>query len=214
MKHDFHERDDDLAHCKVCGGAEGSLPTDCPGVRMSPAQEGAVQRGEIDFRRDATNTGGRWWVPAASEGVPDDWPHWASVDPLTGYIDFAGSIGKQFINEHIQDQIGHGVDAERLVVRPLMIGPAMDSMPVAAVQLVGNQPFDEKRERALFEAAAYALYTSRRMIAQSRGVALVGDGANGEEAVPEQLFWLQANGEYGVLMFNAAWWGWKTARGG
>lgn len=50
LAHDFHEREDDLAHCKVCGGAEGSLPTDCPGVKMTSEQEDKVYGCELDFR--------------------------------------------------------------------------------------------------------------------------------------------------------------------
>ena len=43
-----------LAWCMTCGGAEGSLPTECPGVRMTGAQGDAVYDGELDF------VGGRW----------------------------------------------------------------------------------------------------------------------------------------------------------
>lgn len=38
-----------LASCTVCGGAEGSLPKDCPGVSMTPEQEDAVYDGNLDF---------------------------------------------------------------------------------------------------------------------------------------------------------------------
>ena len=27
----------------------------------------------------------------------------------------------------------------------------------------------------------------------------------------DDLFWKQPDGSYGVLMFNAAWWGWQAA---
>lgn len=40
-----------LAQCEVCGGAEASLPTDCPGASMQEIVEDGVQAGEIDFRR-------------------------------------------------------------------------------------------------------------------------------------------------------------------
>lgn len=49
-QHDYYDREDGLAHCKICGGAEASLPTDCPGVRMSEVEEGAVQAGLFDFK--------------------------------------------------------------------------------------------------------------------------------------------------------------------
>jgi hypothetical protein len=41
-----------LASCTTCGGAEGSLTTDCPGQRMTVVAERAVYLGELDFRRN------------------------------------------------------------------------------------------------------------------------------------------------------------------
>lgn len=51
----------DLAICEVCNGAEASLPTDCPGVKMSPTVETAVQAGALDF------VNGQWLLTEASE---------------------------------------------------------------------------------------------------------------------------------------------------
>ncbi len=63
-KHDLHSESDHenpdeangcqtcrggLAHCKVCGGAEGDLPTDCPGERMTDDQRDRVMAGKLDF---------------------------------------------------------------------------------------------------------------------------------------------------------------------
>jgi hypothetical protein len=42
--------DGGLALCTVCGGAEASLPHECPGYRMTADQEDAVQAGTLDFR--------------------------------------------------------------------------------------------------------------------------------------------------------------------
>ncbi len=47
---------DGLFSCSVCGGAEGSLPTECPGVRMGPYLRERVYAGRYDFRD------GRWVV--------------------------------------------------------------------------------------------------------------------------------------------------------
>ena len=44
-----------LALCTVCGGAEDSLPTHCPGARMDSVMEASVQMGVADFRD------GEWW---------------------------------------------------------------------------------------------------------------------------------------------------------
>lgn len=38
-----------LSLCRVCGGAEGSLPTDCPGTFMTEDQQDHVYAGAIDF---------------------------------------------------------------------------------------------------------------------------------------------------------------------
>jgi hypothetical protein len=39
-----------LAWCTVCGGGEASMPTECPGVKMSQEQQDAVQAGTLDFK--------------------------------------------------------------------------------------------------------------------------------------------------------------------
>lgn len=39
-----------LAACSVCGGAEGALPTDCPGYRMECVVEEDVYDGKVDYR--------------------------------------------------------------------------------------------------------------------------------------------------------------------
>lgn len=54
--------DGGLAACTVCGGFEGSLPTDCPGVRMTQVQIDLVYEGKIDFRV------GRGWVTPDGTG--------------------------------------------------------------------------------------------------------------------------------------------------
>lgn len=48
-----------LALCTTCGGAEASLPTDCPQRRMSALEEDEVQAGLLDFKLDRG-----WHVPA------------------------------------------------------------------------------------------------------------------------------------------------------
>lgn len=48
--HKLFDREDGLAHCKVCGGAEASMPTKCPGRQMTGAESDAVQGGTTDFR--------------------------------------------------------------------------------------------------------------------------------------------------------------------
>ena len=61
-------------------------------------------------------------------------------------------------------------------------------------------------ERADFENAMFALYRRKR---EAGLIDPEGEG----DGTPEALFWKQPSGEYGVLMFNAAWAGWRAAKG-
>lgn len=68
-----------------------------------------------------------------------------------------------------------------------------------------REPMDDRAE---FEAAAWAMYRAKREAGAFEPQShLMGDDT------PEALFWKQPDGSYGVLMFNAAWWGWQAARG-
>jgi hypothetical protein len=69
MKHDFYPREDDLSHCKVCGGAEGSLPTLCPGRRLTEEEETAIYAGQLDFNHGPMSGGG-WWIPHPTKKEP------------------------------------------------------------------------------------------------------------------------------------------------
>ena len=40
-----------LFSCTRCNGAEGTLPTDCPGSPMTEAQQDAVMAGDLDYDR-------------------------------------------------------------------------------------------------------------------------------------------------------------------
>lgn len=54
--------DGGLLLCTTCGGLEGSLPSTCPGTKMTEDQERAVYAGTLDFRNGA-------WTNAPSGGV-------------------------------------------------------------------------------------------------------------------------------------------------
>lgn len=51
-----------LASCDVCHGAEGALPTDCPGVAIEYETLNRIHAGEIDYRAD------RGWIAPDGEG--------------------------------------------------------------------------------------------------------------------------------------------------
>lgn len=38
-----------LGGCAICGGWEGEMPTDCPGLEMTEEQRRAVLAGKLDF---------------------------------------------------------------------------------------------------------------------------------------------------------------------
>lgn len=50
-RHMLEYTDSGLAMCRVCGGAEGSIPDDCPGEYMCHEVQDLVYEGEVDFRR-------------------------------------------------------------------------------------------------------------------------------------------------------------------
>ena len=60
-------------------------------------------------------------------------------------------------------------------------------------------------ERDQFEEVALTHFVAQR----AAGVQISGD--NGCEPTRESLFWRTDEGDYGVRMFNAAWWGWREA---
>lgn len=42
-----------LAYCTVCGGAESSLPSECPGRKMDTTEQDAVMNFKLDFVNDS-----------------------------------------------------------------------------------------------------------------------------------------------------------------
>lgn len=61
----------------------------------------------------------------------------------------------------------------------------------------------EDQEREQFEQAAHEHYLAER------GKRQIKDDFEAP-ATRENLMWRQPSGEYGVLIFNAAWWAWKA----
>ena len=48
-KHSFHKREDGLLHCYVCGGAEVTLPKECPGQKMTDKEAELVGSGKLNY---------------------------------------------------------------------------------------------------------------------------------------------------------------------
>jgi len=40
-----------LAYCEVCNGAEASLPTDCPGRKLTSKELNSIQANIIDYKQ-------------------------------------------------------------------------------------------------------------------------------------------------------------------
>lgn len=55
--------DGGLALCEICGGAEASMPKDCPGYRLHAKRLDAIQDGKIDF------IDGKWIVHSHVEDL-------------------------------------------------------------------------------------------------------------------------------------------------
>jgi hypothetical protein len=52
-----------LNYCRVCGGVEAELPTDCCGRKMNPNERVQVQEGELNF------IGRQWFNPKRAAGA-------------------------------------------------------------------------------------------------------------------------------------------------
>lgn len=53
--------------CRTCGGAEGSLPTDCPGERMDSSAQDAIYAGDLNF------IAGHGWVRPGQHNWRRSW---------------------------------------------------------------------------------------------------------------------------------------------
>lgn len=51
MQHIFFDREDGLDHCRICGGAEGDLPSHCPDRRLTDKEQEQIAAGQIDYER-------------------------------------------------------------------------------------------------------------------------------------------------------------------
>lgn len=52
--------------CEVCGGAEASLPTDCPGRRLTNEESEGIEAGKLDYLSESWvqyPAVQPWWMP-------------------------------------------------------------------------------------------------------------------------------------------------------
>lgn len=60
-EHNLEDREDGLALCLTCGGAEGAMPTMCPGVRLTAEQLEDIYADKLDFNRGPMAIYPHWW---------------------------------------------------------------------------------------------------------------------------------------------------------
>ena len=68
-KHVLSDDEGTPLECEVCGGTWDTLPTSCPGQRMTKNQMDTIREGNLDFAN------GRWWSadePVAEKPSSDD----------------------------------------------------------------------------------------------------------------------------------------------
>ncbi len=70
-EHQFFDREDGLSHCKVCDGAEGALPTLCPGRRLTQHEQDEIYAGRLNFATGPM-CGAQWWVQAPDQPKDGD----------------------------------------------------------------------------------------------------------------------------------------------
>jgi len=110
MEHVLHKCDEHgcyvcnggLGLCTVCGGAEGEMPTDCPGRTLSEIERASIMRGDSDFRN------GQWvgllhldltQMPAGA-----DW----RVECTNGGLTISAQVGPK--NKAFGDTVQEAVD--------------------------------------------------------------------------------------------------------
>jgi hypothetical protein len=193
-EHLFYDREDELMHCQVCGGAEADLPTNCPGERISAERCFAIADGRLDFR------GRQWWVPLTGNGMPMKGAKislmWISAGQTTGAI-----------NECYEQEGMLAVPGEDGVTYVRR----QDAMGFFG--LVNQAPFNEDHERPAFEDACYAHYLKRREERAASGQGIAMDAPD-RVRPRDEMFARTEGGDYVAMVYQAAWGGWKMARGG
>lgn len=201
MQHVFHDRDDGLSHCKVCNGAEGSLPVECPGTKMTAWQEEAVYKGRLQF------SNGQWWVPAsalelAREPLGDVMSHHGDFVKACAAMPDGPDQGENYWKHQVHALNRMRAEAEA-VLACIGDGKSGDA----------GCTFHEPSERLLFERNAYDYYLRVRERRAAHGNRVYMD--DGKEPTPREIvFARETNGEYVAVSYQSAWAGWKMARGG
>jgi hypothetical protein len=92
----------ELMGCSNCNGAEGTLPTDCPGIPITEKDQDDIMSGILDF------VNGKWVVPNQAPApkitrierhAPDGTVH---IENLKEAVDHPSHYGGDTVYEHIK----------------------------------------------------------------------------------------------------------------
>jgi len=119
-----------LIECTVCTGAEGTLPTDCPGIRIPANQQDQIHRGELDYKD------GEWAVPpnitrrvhitkGSGEKPVTPRPDFPNVDHPSHY-------GGDTTYEHVKVAIAWGLDKRAFLYNCTKYLCRLGKKPIAA----------------------------------------------------------------------------------
>ena len=98
-------------YCSVCEGVEGSsLPTDCPGTKLTPEQVTGIYNHKLDYR------GGRWDDPAVFDWKPVSLPT-GSMYGGTHHI----STTVELPVDEDEDELPHNTSSTNFIPIPLPI---------------------------------------------------------------------------------------------
>lgn len=105
------------------------------------------------------------------------------------------------------DKLGARTQSEETLSAVL---PLINGDNPARVRRLGK--WDEAFERELFEQTCYANYLTKRVSRRAKGQTVAFDTEDAPRPRAD-LFVREANGEYVAVAYQAAWSGWKLARG-
>ena len=113
-----------LVNCVVCGGAKGSLTTECPGERILQKTLDAVYAGKMDYRSGQ-------WVPLVKNSTAFGNRITFFIKLFTRTFIFAAILAAfGFLAEVLYLAIGNYEIAQKIgwIISPLLVGVSMAGM--------------------------------------------------------------------------------------
>lgn len=98
-----------LAVCTVCGGAEGELTLECPGIKLDEHVRYAILQGSLDF------CGGEWHVQILTKRKRELPPHKVFLEHITALIKNLLINNPNYNNSHYWVNPGGGRNFSKLL---------------------------------------------------------------------------------------------------